>query len=45
VVWPPRWDAAGDHIGISDRFDLLDPVLGGERVPAREQAVKQRQHV
>jgi hypothetical protein len=30
---------------MSDRFDLLDPVFGGERVPAREHAVKQGYHV
>ena len=45
VVLTRQGNAASDHVGVSDRLDLLDPVVGGERIPAREHAVKQRHHI
>ena len=42
VIVARERNPAGDHVGVADRLDLLDAVLGGERVPAREHPVEQR---
>lgn len=34
MVHPWQGDAAGHHVGVADGLDLLQPVPGGERIPA-----------
>ena len=45
MIGPGHRNPAGGHVGVSDRLDLLDPVAGGERIPAREHAVQQRHQI
>src|SRR2546423_841434 len=40
VISPWQRNAAGGHVGVPDRLDLLDAVVGGERIPACEHAVE-----
>ena len=42
VIFACERNPAGDHIGVTDRLDLLHPVIGDERVPTREHPVQQR---
>ena len=42
VVGPRLGQPAGDHVGVADGLDLLQPVALGEPVEAREQLVEGR---